>query len=96
MIPVTIVIGSSILQTSATRPIFAVAVDERHTHQLGLAGRRTGGKKRPTTVPDEGAAAHPDRVERRFVASAPNRLWIADITYVATWSGFVYSSVSGR
>ena len=66
-------------------------LDERHKHQLGLAGR-TRGKKRRTTVPDEGAAAHPDRVERRFVASAPNRLWIADITYVATWSGFVYSA----
>ena len=64
---------------------------ERLMRQLGLAGR-TRGKKRRTTIPDEGAAAHPDRVERRFVASAPNRLWIADITYVATWSGFAYTA----
>lgn len=31
-----------------------------------------------------------DLVERRFAASAPNRLWVADLTYVRTWSGFAY------
>jgi putative transposase len=31
-------------------------------------------------------------VDRRFVATAPNQLWIADITYVATWSGFAYAA----
>ena len=31
-----------------------------------------------------------DRVNRDFVVSAPNRLWVADLTYVATWCGFVY------
>ena len=31
-----------------------------------------------------------DRVQRRFVASRPNELWIADFTYVATWAGFAY------
>lgn len=35
----------------------------------------------------------PDRVQRRFVASAPNQLWTADITYIPTWSGFLYLSV---
>ena len=64
---------------------------------LASLGGRAGKTSRRTTVPDEGAAAHPDRVERRFVASAPNLLWIAvDITYVATWSGFVYSACPGR
>ncbi len=32
----------------------------------------------------------PDLVERRFVAQRPDQLWVADITYVATWAGFVY------
>ena len=31
-----------------------------------------------------------DRVNRLFRASAPNRLWVSDFTYVATWNGFVY------
>ena len=31
-------------------------------------------------------------MDRRFVASAPNRLWLADITYIPTWSGFVYAA----
>lgn len=35
----------------------------------------------------------PDRVQRRFVASAPNQLWTADITYIPTWSGFLYLAV---
>src|SRR5688500_10468430 len=48
------------------------------------------GKTRPTTVPAD-LAAHPgDLLDRDFTAPAPNRRWVADITYVATWSGFVY------
>ena len=39
------------------------------------------------------AAACPrDRVNRQFRAECPNRLWVADFTYVATWSGFVYAA----
>jgi putative transposase len=64
---------------------------ERLMRELGLAGRSRGAKRR-TTIPADTAAAHPDRVERRFVADAPNQLWIADITYVATWSGFAYTA----
>jgi putative transposase len=64
---------------------------ERLMRELGLAGR-TRGTKRRTTIPADTAAAHLDRVERRFVADAPNQLWIADITYVATWSGFAYTA----
>jgi transposase InsO family protein len=33
-----------------------------------------------------------DRVNRQFQASRPNQLWVADFTYVATWSGFVYAA----
>lgn len=65
---------------------------ERLMRQMGLTGR-VRGKKRRTTVPADVAARPADLVERRFVATAPNRLWIADITYVATWSGFAYGAV---
>jgi putative transposase len=55
----------------------------------GIEGVRKG-KKRRTTRPDPGAARHPDLVERKFVADRPNALWVMDLTYVATWSGFAY------
>lgn len=49
------------------------------------------GRKRSTTRRDErGAAPTPDLVERRFLAAAPDRLWLADITYVPTREGFLY------
>ena len=59
--------------------------------EIGLEGRRRG-RKRRTTIPAEVSARPADLVDRHFAASAPNRLWIADITYVATWSGFAYTS----
>jgi hypothetical protein len=46
-----------------------------------------------TTVRDRDVQPTPDLVSRNFVASAPNRLWVADITYIATWSGFLYLAV---
>jgi putative transposase len=46
-----------------------------------------------TTVRDRKAQAAPDLVDRSFAAKSPNRLWVADITYVATWSGFLYLAV---
>jgi putative transposase len=48
------------------------------------------GKKKRTTIPDELSPRPADLVERNFTAPAPNRLWVADLTYVSTWSGFVY------
>jgi len=62
---------------------------ERLMRELGLAGVRRGKKKR-TTKPAHAAAAPQDRVRRNFTAPAPNRLWVADLTYVWTWAGFVY------
>ena len=50
------------------------------------------GKPRRTTIPDDDAGRPRDLVERQFSAPAPNRLWAADLTYVRTWSGFVYAS----
>jgi putative transposase len=46
-----------------------------------------------TTVRDRDARPAPDLVERRFTAKAPDQLWVADITYVPTWSGFLYLAV---
>jgi putative transposase len=46
-----------------------------------------------TTVRDRNARPAPDLVERKFVAPGPNRLWVADITYIPTWAGFLYLAV---
>ncbi len=50
-------------------------------------------KRVRTTQREPRAVPAPDRVQRRFVASAPNQLWTADITYVPTWNGFLYLAV---
>ena len=47
-------------------------------------------KKVRTTTPDPAAARPADLVDRQFYATRPNQLWVADFTYVATWSGMVY------
>ena len=62
---------------------------ERLMRELGLQGVRRG-KTRRTTTPDATAPRPADLVERNFSATRPNQLWVADLTYVATWSGFVY------
>lgn len=62
---------------------------ERLMTQMGLSGAVRGKTKR-TTIAGYAAARPMDLVDRQFSAPAPNRLWVADITYVATWSGFVY------
>jgi len=62
---------------------------ERLMRRLGLQGVVRGRKCR-TTVADQGAVRPLDHVNRQFQASRPNQLWVADFTYVATWTGFVY------
>jgi putative transposase len=50
----------------------------------------TRGRRVRTTRPDDQAERPADLVDRDFTAEEPNRLWVVDLTYVATWSGFVY------
>jgi len=58
----------------------------------GLAGvsRRKGTR---TTIRDSDARPAPDLVDRDFTATAPDQLWVADITYIPTWAGFLYLAV---
>ena len=62
---------------------------ERLMRDLGLRGVVRGRRLR-TTIPDETAPRPADLVQRDFHPPAPNRLWVADLTYVRTWSGFAY------
>ena len=61
----------------------------RLMRELDLEGVVRGKRKR-TTVPGELDDRPADLVDRNFRAPAPNQLWVADLTYVTTWSGFVY------
>ena len=62
---------------------------ERLMRVMGLRGVVRGRRCR-TTIGDTTAERPLDRVKRQFTATRPNQLWVADITYVATWTGFVY------
>jgi putative transposase len=64
----------------------------RLMREAGLEGasRRRGAR---TTRRDRDAKPAPDLVERDFVAAGPDRLWVADITYIPTWAGFLYLAV---
>jgi putative transposase len=64
---------------------------ERLMRELELKGAVRGKVKR-TTIAGAGAASITDLVKRDFSASAPNRLWVADFTYVSTWEGWCYTA----
>lgn len=57
--------------------------------RLGLQGI-VRGKRMKTTISDKEAPCPQDKVNRQFAADRPNRLWVSDFSYVATWRGFVY------
>lgn len=60
----------------------------RLMRQMGLRGA-VRGRRFKTTIPDASCPRLADLVERNFTVSRSNALWVADLTYVATWSGFV-------
>ena len=61
---------------------------QRLMRELGLQGVIRGKPVR-TTISDKAAPCPLDQVNRQFRAPAPDRLWLSDFTYVATWAGFV-------
>ena len=71
-------------------------VGRKRVARLMKAARLRGASRRQwitTTVRAPGARPAPDLVERNFSAGAPNRLWVADITYIPTGAGFLYLAV---
>jgi putative transposase len=70
----------------------AKCTTERLMQKLGIRGV-VRGRGYKTTIPDLAAERPADLVQRTFTASHPNQLWVADITYVATWRGVVYTAL---
>jgi putative transposase len=73
-----------------------IHVGRKRVARLMTAAKLRGESRRKwliTTVRDPRARPAPDLVERNFTAAAPNQLWVADITYVPTWTGFLYLAV---
>lgn len=71
-------------------------VSQKRIARLMRAAGRVGVSRRRgtrTTVRGPAAADAPDLVQRNFTATAPDQLWVADITYVPTWAGFLYLAV---
>jgi putative transposase len=65
---------------------------ERLMRDLGIAGARPGRKRPRTTVPGDPAGMPDDLLDRLFFAAAPDRRWVADITSVDSFSGWVYTA----
>jgi putative transposase len=65
---------------------------ERLMRELGIRGARARRKRPRTTLPGDLAGRPADLLERQFDAPAPNRRWVADITYVLTFAGWVYTA----
>jgi putative transposase len=85
------VYGAHKLWKTARRAGHDVGRDQvaRLMRAAGIEGVRRGKRVR-TTKPDLGAGRHPDLVKRNFTATAPNQLWVTDLTYVPTWAGVAY------
>ena len=85
------VYGARKLWKAAHRGGYDIGRDQvaRLMRAAGIAGVRRGKRVR-TTRPDPGAPRHPDLVGRDFTATAPNQLWVTDLTYVPSWAGVAY------
>lgn len=65
----------------------------RLMRELGIRGESRRRRKPGTTRRDRDARPAPDLVDRDFAAERPDELWVADITYIPTWAGFLYLAV---
>jgi len=65
---------------------------ERLMREMGLQGAVRGRRYKVTTEADNSLQRPADLVQRSFVATRPNQLWVADLTYVATYGGFAYAA----
>jgi putative transposase len=85
------VYGVRKMHAALRRDGIAIGRDQtgRLMRELGLAGVRRGKPKR-TTIAEAAAARPADLVQRRFSAARPNQLWVCDLTYIRTWTGFAY------
>jgi len=85
------VYGSRKLWKAARRAGIDIGRDQtrRLMRQAGIQGALRSKRVR-TTRRDRSAGRHPDLVKRQFTASEPNRLWVTDLTFVATWAGVAY------
>jgi putative transposase len=73
-----------------------IHIGRKHVARLMRAAQMQGVSRRKvrTTIRDEVVApSAPDLVDRQFTTAGPNRLWVADITYISTWAGFLYLAV---
>ena len=73
-----------------------IAISNKRIARLMRERQIQGASRRRTTVTtvrDRDARPAPDLVDRNFTAEAPDRLWVAHITYVPTWAGFLYLAV---
>jgi putative transposase len=85
------VYGSRKLWKAARRAGIGIGRDQtgRLMRMAGIQGALRS-KRVTTTRRDRSGGRHPDLVKRQFVASEPNRLWVTDLTFVATWAGVAY------
>lgn len=85
------VYGVRKLWKAARRAGIVIGRDQtaRLMRAAGIEGARRSKRVR-TTRPDPASARHPDLVQRRFTATALNRLWVTDLTFVSTWAGVAY------
>jgi len=73
-----------------------MSISRKRVARLMRGAKLVGVSKRrwcTTTIRDEAARPAPDLVQRRFQADGPNKLWVADITYIPTWAGFLFLAV---
>lgn len=85
------VLGVRKLWKAARRAGIMIGRDQtaRLMRAAGIEGARRSKRVR-TTRPDPASARHPDLVQRKFTATAPNRLWVTEWAFVPTWAGVAY------